>query len=683
MYKAAIRTPRKTVVALAAGTALAALAPDAGAVAYTWTTGDFPGDSAVPGGLLMSTDTLDIVSGGTKRFNGSVLVNQGLVRWQADNLQGGNAATIDNSGTWEAMSDNAMTSNFGGVPVFTNTGVFRKSGGTGTTTMGWRFVNNGGTIDAQTGTVNFSSGNVEFNGGTSFTGAGSVRVGANASFAGNITSDNLTLAAGTFTGNAAVLAGGTGTSGQVVWSGGDIVGNWQNGASSTVTATDGANKRLNTANVVNDGTVVWNSAATLQVGNASSFTNNGLYEARASHTVNAVLGGLPTFTNTSSGTVRADAGQTLTIGGGSSLAFVNAGGTLDAEAGGAIVYSTSNLRFEDGTTFTGSGLHSVSRNATFVGTSTASGNLVLEHGTLTGGDGTPGSQAVLAGAATWSGGDLAGGWRIAGGTTLTGSDGSNKRINGASLVNDGTLAWNSADPLQMGNAASITNNGVIDIATDADVVHAFGGQPTLDNRGLIVKSGGAGETSFANSLMLANEGTIDVRTGSVRLPNGFANAGTLTGSGTFASNTITNDGHVAPGESPGTLAIDGNFVQSAAGVFDVELESLGSTDLLTVSGTASLDGTLALHCWAACSFAVGDEIVILDSAGDLGGTFAAMTMTGFGTGAFDVIYDTAGDRVLLAVIEAVTPVPEPATPLLWLGGAGLLAFVSRRRRNRT
>jgi hypothetical protein len=125
------------------------------------------------------------------------------------------------------------------------------------------------------------------------------------------------------------------------------------------------------------------------------------------------------------------------------------------------------------------------------------------------------------------------------------------------------------------------------------------------------------------------------------------------------------------------LAISGNFAQTAAGVFDVDLNTLGANDLLNVSGTAMLGGTLALRCFAACSLAVGDSIVILDSVGDLSGSFASMTMTGFGGGAFSVVYDTIGDRVLLQVTQTVTAVPEPGTWAMLLAGMGLLAL--RRR----
>lgn len=78
---------------------------------------------------------------------------------------------------------------------------------------------------------------------------------------------------------------------------------------------------------------------------------------------------------------------------------------------------------------------------------------------------------------------------------------------------------------------------------------------------------------------------------------------------------------------------------------------------------------------------MGDVVTILDSDGDLSGTFASITLNGFASGAFNVIYDTAADRVQLLVTQAVTAaVPEPGTYALWLAGLGALGYVVRRRR---
>jgi hypothetical protein len=78
------------------------------------------------------------------------------------------------------------------------------------------------------------------------------------------------------------------------------------------------------------------------------------------------------------------------------------------------------------------------------------------------------------------------------------------------------------------------------------------------------------------------------------LPADFVNAGKLMGDGTLAATTVTNGGRVAPGASPATLTIAGNFVQTALGSFHFRLESLLSTDRSNVTGAGNLGGTLNL-----------------------------------------------------------------------------------------
>lgn len=95
------------------------------------------------------------------------------------------------------------------------------------------------------------------------------------------------------------------------------------------------------------------------------------------------------------------------------------------------------------------------------------------------------------------------------------------------------------------------------------------------------------------------------------------------------------------------------------------------------NGTASLNGTLVL---SNCHFNVNDEFIILDSTGNLSGTFAGVTLRGFATGAFDVVYDYNLDQVSLKVFQEVTAVPEPETWAMLLAGLGLVGFAAQRRR---
>src|SRR4029077_8954086 len=59
----------------------------------------------------------------------------------------------------------------------------------------------------------------------------------------------------------------------------------------------------------------------------------------------------------------------------------------------------------------------------------------------------------------------------------------------------------------------------------------------------------------------------------------------------------TNNGSLRPGGAGtvGTLTITGNYVQGAGGALDADLQSVAAYDIVNVSGTATLNGTLNVN----------------------------------------------------------------------------------------
>lgn len=103
------------------------------------------------------------------------------------------------------------------------------------------------------------------------------------------------------------------------------------------------------------------------------------------------------------------------------------------------------------------------------------------------------------------------------------------------------------------------------------------------------------------------------------------NTGTLGGSGSIAGNVV-NAGWMAPGNSIGTLAVGGNYVQGAGGSYLVEADGLGRSDRINVAGSAMLlGGVVAVDAQPGTSFAPRTTYRILNAAGGLSGTFAAVT----------------------------------------------------------
>ncbi|HET9217662.1 MAG TPA: tandem-95 repeat protein, partial [Terriglobia bacterium] len=90
-------------------------------------------------------------------------------------------------------------------------------------------------------------------------------------------------------------------------------------------------------------------------------------------------------------------------------------------------------------------------------------------------------------------------------------------------------------------------------------------------------------------------GTIAIAGGSITSANPISiTAGTLQGVGTIEA-SVSNNGVLKPGTSPGSLVIEGDFTQTSTGTLEIELE--GATpgtefDVLQITGQATLSGKL-------------------------------------------------------------------------------------------
>src|ERR1019366_459139 len=115
----------------------------------------------------LSAGSLTVAAGGTLTISNSVylsssapggaLTNYGTVVWAAaggNYLYGYGGAVIFNAGLWQATTDNNLY-NASGTNTFINVGTFQKTGGTGATTIGWKF-NTTGTISTLSGALSIS-----------------------------------------------------------------------------------------------------------------------------------------------------------------------------------------------------------------------------------------------------------------------------------------------------------------------------------------------------------------------------------------------------------------------------------------------------------------------------------------------------------------------------------------------
>lgn len=193
-----------------------------------------------------------------------------------------------------------------------------------------------------------------------------------------------------------------------------------------------------------------------------------------------------------------------------------------------------------------------------------------------------------------SAGTLTGGvWKALGGGTL--------RMMGANIVTD---------------AATIVLDGVgARIVNDAGSTNALAGLVAVAPTGSFTLQNGATLTTAVSPL--TNQGTVTVGNNSTLTVNGAGyrqtagtttliggtittgapldlQGGVLMGVGTV-NGGVTNAGRVVPGLPLGTLTVNGAYTQTATGVLDFDIGGTTASpvlDLLAVSGSASLDGTV-------------------------------------------------------------------------------------------
>jgi MYXO-CTERM domain-containing protein len=131
------------------------------------------------------------------------------------------------------------------------------------------------------------------------------------------------------------------------------------------------------------------------------------------------------------------------------------------------------------------------------------------------------------------------------------------------------------------------------------------------------------------------------------------------------------------GNSPGALTIDGNL-QASGAVFDIEIagSGAGSFDQLFVTGDADLtDAVVNFQFIDGFLPAVGDSFSWLEAAGFATGLDTLTVSITSDAGTVEGSINNLGRLV----IASVTPVPEPGTWALWMGGLAALGFVARRR----
>lgn len=626
--------------------------------ASTWTGGNFA------------------TSGGVTNFNGGVAItaNGQTISERTVNLAGASSigsgtlntasgGVLTNAGTFAINNASALT--FGGNGAFNNSGTINKSGA-GTATRQVGTFNNTGTVNvdagifattnggSSTGTFDIDSG-AEFRAGGTHTMSATVQIhgsglftvlsgtttfnGANSGSTGNLAIANggsMTFAAGanfstsgSFTGADGNMAGaGTATfGGASTWSGGNLqtaggVTNFNGGVAITANSQDVNARTVNMAGTSSIG------SGTLEFFNGGVLANSGTFNINNASTLSfANLSGAPIVTN--SGTINKSGAGTATFG--SSTAFSNSG-TLNVDQGTFTL--NSNLSQWTGSTLTG-GTWNVSNGASLV----FNGGSNIQ---------TIGSAASV---------------------KLSGAGSAFAKVTAA--VNNNQGAFHLANDRDLTTAGAYTNSGTtrVEDSTTVMTIGAGGGSAYA-------------QTGPSSVTILAGGAMID--TSAFNL-----NGGALQGTGiidapltAISANATT----IAPGASPGTIAVNGSVMLGASNTLAMEVGGLAAGidyDVLDVNGVLTLGGLLDVDFINLFENSVvpSDIFTIATADSAILGSFSNVASgSRIGTNTsynFEVWYGAGSPYGANNLV--LTQAPEPSRAVLML--AGMAGVMLRRRRN--
>ncbi len=647
-----------------------------------------------PGGVIdanVSGQTLTLNGGGgTTNTGGTLEASDGGILDIAESTINNGGGTIEVDGSTSAVQFVNGADIEGGTLTTTGGGSLGVPNGSSITldgtTQGALTLSTGSTFTAGTNTTTdvhgaiVNNGNMEFTGGngsnsilsltnnTTLSGTGTVTMAYTGSGAGAAiiqqNSGGLTLTNESTIQGAGVIGNGglavtnspdgvidANTSGQLLTlnGSGDVTN------AGLLEATNGGTLVISTtvnnsgANITANGGTVQLSNAIIQGGTLNSLNGGSLQNI-----------GTATLDGSSQGPLTFSAGTTFTAGTNTTTditgAITNNGNMLFTGGNG----SNSILNLTNNTTLSGTGTLTLAYNGSGAGAAIiqqASGGLTLTNESTIQGTGTIGNGGLAVDNAV-------------GGTIDANVSGRTLTINGGSLTNAGTLEVQSGSTMNLSPGSNaVTNTGTVNVNAGGTMSFASNLDYTQTSGDTKVNGSFGGTGASVN----INGGTLE-------------GTGTLTGAVTVASAGTIAPGSLA-GPTPGTLGVDGSYMQTA-GTFDELIGTTGNS-LLDVTGPVTLGGTadLNIDLLSGFSLADGDAFDIMDySTGDESGAFANAPATGFQQDGWnwDINYDFNGDEVLLTAVSPTgVPTPEPGELLsLAAGLLALGAFYYRRKRVR-
>ena len=228
-------------------------------------------------------------------------------------------------------------------------------------------------------------------------------------------------------------------------------------------------------------------------------------------------------------------------------------------------------------------------------------------------------------------------------------------VNLTHIINQGSIIANQANAIDIDpNTSGFINEGLFRMENAAN---AWVRNGPFTNSG-IVEIQGDSLLSRLDTSYLQTEGATIVNGTFTMNTNGVANftGGTLSGEGTINAAVVNDGATVSPGNSAGTLHINGDYTQTATGALQIELGGLdsGSFDVVTATGSVSLSGVLSVSIIDGFVPHIGDTFAVLTSPGSFSGFITDINEIGL-PGGFSVIIVPDDNALVIEIIAGDCP----------------------------
>lgn len=163
---------------------------------------------------------------------------------------------------------------------------------------------------------------------------------------------------------------------------------------------------------------------------------------------------------------------------------------------------------------------------------------------------------------------------------------------------------------------AINNSGIFNImgtvTSDQKVLNSADAQLSI-----------AADSHYTAAQGITNGGLLKVN-GKLTSPVLIETSGRLVGSGNIVGDMVSR-GTIAPGNSIGTLNIEGNLLFSSNSMYEVEIDAAGNNDKMNVTGNATIEGGSVKVLAGSGNYASSTQYTLLNAQGGLTGSFDSAT----------------------------------------------------------